>query len=125
MFCYCKVTKFDSENDDPQLFPKLVGEAVVRGWALENIGDKGEPENRDDKRAPENNDDKSKHGLKCAHFIDDYSKRINYKCCNYCFDNAVNHKPLPFSLFKIYSLIRLLKCMIPLYMFSFLLIRRI
>nr|XP_022332495.1 transient receptor potential cation channel subfamily M member 2-like [Crassostrea virginica] len=53
------VTKFDSENDDPQLFPKLVGEAVVRGWALENIGDKGEPENRDDKRAPENNDDKN------------------------------------------------------------------
>ena len=83
MLFNCKVTKFDSENDDPQLFPKLVGEAVVRGWALENIGDKGEQENKDDKRAPESSGDKSKHGLKCTHFIDDYSKRINSKCCNY------------------------------------------
>ncbi|XP_078341129.1 transient receptor potential cation channel subfamily M member 2-like isoform X1 [Crassostrea virginica] len=33
------VATFDSEKDDPLLFPKLVGECVVRGWALENVDD--------------------------------------------------------------------------------------
>ncbi|XP_062611058.1 uncharacterized protein LOC134272899 [Saccostrea cucullata] len=31
------VSEFDTENDDPLMFPKLVGEAVVRGWALEEV----------------------------------------------------------------------------------------
>ncbi|XP_061190940.1 transient receptor potential cation channel subfamily M member 2-like [Saccostrea echinata] len=32
-----QVSEFDTENDDPLMFPKLVGEAVVRGWALEKV----------------------------------------------------------------------------------------
>ncbi|XP_061170922.1 transient receptor potential cation channel subfamily M member 2-like [Saccostrea echinata] len=31
------VSEFDTEHDDPLMFPKLVGEAVVRGWALEEV----------------------------------------------------------------------------------------
>ncbi|XP_061190174.1 uncharacterized protein LOC133198035 [Saccostrea echinata] len=31
------VSKFDTENDDPLMLAKLVGEAVVRGWALEEV----------------------------------------------------------------------------------------
>ena len=34
-----QVTQFNAEKDDPLLFPKLVGETVVRGWALENVDD--------------------------------------------------------------------------------------
>ena len=33
------MTQFNAEKDDPLLFPKLVGETVVRGWALENVDD--------------------------------------------------------------------------------------
>ncbi|XP_062594023.1 transient receptor potential cation channel subfamily M member 2-like [Saccostrea cucullata] len=31
------VSHFDTEHDDPLILPKLVGEAVVRGWALEDV----------------------------------------------------------------------------------------